>query len=433
MVTIEFWGGLGVIGGSKVMVRDGAHRVLLDIGLDIPSGRDPFRAPVRTRPGRELADRLRLDVAPHIPGLFDPAALDPGSPLAEPVGAAGDTAVFVSHPHIDHVGLAGFVRADIPVHAHTDAVDLLRALDASGQGLAHGDPHWHRLDDRQRVAVGPMEVECVAVDHDVPGASGYLVHTSDGTLAFTGDIRFHGRHPQRSWGFTDRAADCDVLVTEGTTLGWETRGPLRGEADVERDFAAALERTPGLVLLSMYARDLERVGAFLGLAGAAGRSVVWPAPVAAFLRLAGVGGRAEVLSAAEVPLSDVHGAPSRYVVAPDPDDLPSLLDLPVGEGFPASVLVHANGEPLGPFEPRWEPFTDWLAALGVELRQIGCSGHADQDQLHHMLERMRPRVVFPIHTTAPARLHPPLGMSRVLAGYGRRYDFRGRTAGRAEG
>ena len=431
MVTIEFWGGLGVIGGSKVMVEDGGHRVLLDIGLDIPSGRDPFRLPVRPRPGRELADRLRLGVAPRIPGLFDPAGLEPGSPLGEPVGAAGETAVFVSHPHIDHVGLAGFVRDDIAVHAHTDAVDLLAALAATGQGLPNGDPDWHRLADRQRVAVGPMEVECVAVDHDVPGASGYLVHTADGTLAFTGDIRFHGRHPQRSWGFTDRGADCDVLVTEGTTLGWDMRGPLRDESDVERDFAAALEQTEGLLLLSMYPRDLERVTAFLGLAAAAGREIVWTEPVAAFLRLAGVpklAGLPDLLSAADVPRSDLHAAPSGYVVAPDPDDLPSLLDLPVGEGFPAAVMVHANGEPLGPFEPRWEPFTDWLGALGIELRQIGCSGHADQDQLHHMLERMRPRVVFPIHTTAPARLHPPLGMARTVAAYGRGYDFRGRVA-----
>ncbi|MBC3842505.1 hypothetical protein GXW82_26875 [Streptacidiphilus sp. 4-A2] len=74
MVAIEFWGGLGVIGGSKIMIEDGGHRVLLDIGLDIPSGRDPFRRPVQLRPGRELSDRLRMNAAPRIPGLFDPAA-----------------------------------------------------------------------------------------------------------------------------------------------------------------------------------------------------------------------------------------------------------------------------------------------------------------------------------------------------------------------
>jgi len=422
MVAIEFWGGLGVIGGSKIMIEDGGHRVLLDIGLDIPSGRDPFRLPVRTRPGRELADRLRMNAAPRIPGLFAPDALGGRADLAGLAEPTGETAVFVSHPHIDHVGLAGFLREDVAVHAHTEAVDLLEALSATGQGLTHGDPAWRRLTDGQRTAVGPMEVECVTVDHDVPGASGYLVRTSAGTLAFTGDIRFHGHHPERAWDFVDRAAGCEVLATEGTTLGWDMHGGVRDEGDVQRDFTAALETTPGLVLLSVYPRDLDRVRAFLVIAGAAGRRIVWPGPTAAFLRLLGVEG---VLSPDEVPWTDVHAAPAEYIVVPDPDDLPSLLDLPVGEGCPASVFVHANGEPLGPFEPRWEPFTDWLSALGIQLRQIGCSGHASQDHLHTMLERMRPRTVFPIHTTAPSRLHPPTGTSRVVARYATRYDFAG--------
>jgi len=253
-------------------------------------------------------------------------------------------------------------------NAQPGPVDRLEGLSATGQGLTHGDPAWRRLTDGQRTAVGPMEVECVTVDHDVPGASGYLVRTSAGTLAFTGDIRFHGHHPDRAWDFVDRAAGCEVLATEGTTLGWDMHGGVRDEGDVQRDFTAALETTPGLVLLSVYPRDLDRVRAFLGIAGAAGRRIVWPGPTAAFLRLLGVEG---VLSPDEVPWTDVHAAPAEYIVVPDPDDLPSLLDLPVGEGCPASVFVHANGEPLGPFEPRWEPFTDWLSALGLQFRPIG--------------------------------------------------------------
>ncbi|MCX4750024.1 MBL fold metallo-hydrolase [Kitasatospora sp. NBC_01287] len=419
MATIEFWGGVGVIGGSKILVQQDGYRVLLDIGIDIPSGGDLFRLPVRPRPGRELADRLRLGAAPALPGLFAPEAMAPGSPLAEQVG---ETAVFVSHPHIDHVGLAGFVRPEVAVHAHTDAVDVLTALAATGQGLTHGEPDWQRLTDGQKVQVGPLEVECVPVDHDVPGASGYLVHTPDGTLVFTGDYRFHGHHPQRSWDFVDRAAGSAVLVTEGTTLGWDSSGRQRDETDVARDFARALEETAGLVLLSLYPRDVDRVKAFLAIAEAAGRRIVWTERIAAFLRLVGV---ERVLGAAEVPPAELAAEPGRYVLMPDPDDLPSLLDLPVGDGYPASCLVHANGEPLGPFEPRWAPFTDWLGALGIELRQIGCSGHASQDDLHHMLERMRPATVFPIHTTSPTRLHPPRGMRRVVAAYGTSYTFGG--------
>ena len=416
MSTVEFWGGLGVIGSSKVLVRSGPHRVLLDIGLDIPAGGDLFRAPVTERRGRELADRLRVGAAPRIPGLFDQVFLD-GPGEEDPDGV---TAVFVSHPHIDHVGLAGFIRPTIPVHAHTDAVTVLTALATTGAGLAGREPAWRSLATGQVVRVGDIEVECVPVDHDVPGASGYLVRVPEGTLAYTGDLRFHGRHPERSNGFVERAAGCDVLVTEGTTLGWPAPdGPPRGEERVAADYAAALRETGGLVLLSMYPRDVERAREFVALTRAAGRALVWPQPVADFLRKVGVPG---AVSWDTVTLDAVRDRPELFVVQPEPHDLPSLLDLPTSAD---SLFLHANGEPLGPFDPRWALLTDWLAALGVPLRSIGCSGHASQDDLHAMVERIRPKAVFPIHTTEPTRLHPPVGVRRVVASYGVRYGFDG--------
>jgi len=403
------------------MVGEGADRVLLDIGLDIPGDANLFRAPVRERPGRELADWLRVGGAPHIPGLYDPAALGPGDELGTPF--PGQTAVFVSHPHIDHVGLAGFVRTEIPVHAHTAAVDVLRALDAAGSGLPGGDPDWRRLESGSVVRVGEIEVECVPVDHDVPGACGYLVHTPGGSLAYTGDIRFHGRHPQLSWDFVDRAAGVDALVIEGTTLSFaQPDGPFRTEDDVLASFAEILAGASGLVLLSLYPRDIERVAEFLATARTAGRQVVWPAGIAAFLR-----GMAlpEVLTWDDgAALAEVQANPAGYVVVPDVSALPDLLDLPLR---PGDVFVHANGEPLGEFDPRWPVFVDWLNHLGVELHKIGCWGHASPEHLHEMVERVHPKAVFPIHTFEPTRLHPAGGIQRVVPKYRATYDFTGRV------
>ncbi|HEV2636609.1 MAG TPA: MBL fold metallo-hydrolase [Actinocrinis sp.] len=419
MATMQFWGGVGVIGSSKVVVRDGGHRVLLDLGTDIPRDGDLFRAPAGTRPGRGLADRLRVGAAPAIPGLFDPAALDPGDRLAEP---GEPTAVFVTHPHIDHVGLAGFIRPDVPVHTSPDSARLLRALAGAGEGLAGGDPDWIEVGDGEPVAVGPMRVERIPVDHDVPGASGYLVHTGDGILAFTGDYRFHGHHPELSWGFAERVAGCDVLVTEGTTLSFEEYHPLRTEADTERSFAEALDGNPDLVLLTVYPRDVERVERFVTIAAAAGRTIVWPDRVAAFLAALGV---PDPLSHSALGLDGLRAAPGEYVFQIDADRLTDLLDLPAG---PATVFLHANGEPLGPFEPRWQLFTEWLARLGIERRQIGNVGHAYQDDTHRFLHRIAPKVVVPIHTLSPYRLHPVGATTRLVVDYARSYDFAGRPA-----
>lgn len=423
MSTVEFFGGLGVIGSSKILVSHGEHRVLLDIGLDIPSTGDLFRPPVSPRRGRELADRLRVGAAPRIPGLFDPALLPAAdeapdcAALADPVGP---TAVFVSHPHLDHVGLAGFVRPDVPVYAHQDAVRLLTALADTGERLDGHEPGWRTLTDREVVHCGPITVECVPVDHDVPGACGYLVRTPDGVLGYTGDIRFHGRHPDRSESFVDAAAGCDLLVTEGTTLGWPAPdGPPRDEDDVADAYRTLLRETRGLLLLSMYPRDVERAAEFVTLTGSAGRRLLWPSRIAGFLRRMGVTA-AEPIDA--VPASELHAAPGEFVVAPEPYDFAGLLDLPLSAD---SAYAHANGEPLGPFDARWSLLTGWLAALSVPLHTIGCSGHASADDLHRMVQRIRPTTVAPIHTTEPTRLHPPIGTRRLIPAYGTRYTMRG--------
>lgn len=420
MASFEFWGGLGVIGSSKIMISDGGHRVLLDIGLDIPSGSNLFRVPVRIRTDRELADRLRVNAAPALPGVYDPAFLTEGDPLGEPVGDPANTHVFVSHPHIDHVGLAGWVRPEIPVHAHTDAVDMLNALAANGFGLPGGDPDWQRLASGEVVRVGAMTVRCLPVDHDVPGACGYLVTTPDGSIAYTGDIRFHGHHPELSNAFVDAVRGVDVLITEGTTLSFTPQdGPPRTEDDVLAEFVDILAATPGLVLLSTYPRDLERVAAFIEAAANLGRTIVWLPAVAGLLRDLGVNA---TTWSDELSLADVHAKPGAFVVAPDTDDLPTFLDLPLR---PGDAFVHANGEPMGEFDPRWSVFTDWLAHFGVELHKIGCWGHALPDQLQSMVERIAPKVVFPIHTFEPTRLAPPIGVRRIVAAYRTSYALDG--------
>ena len=423
MARIEFWGGVGVIGSSKVLIHDGGHRVLLDLGLDIPRDSDLFRAPVALPRGRELSARLRVGAAPAIAGVYAPAALEPGDPLGEP---AEPTAVFISHPHIDHVGLAGFLRADIPAYASPDGIALLQALGQSGETLpgprdfSCAATSWRPVPAGAAVDVGPIRVERLDVDHDVPGASGYRVTTSDGVLAFTGDIRFHGHHPDRSWAFADAVAGCDVLVTEGTTLSFDEQQPLRTEADVARDYAAALDGSPDLMLQASYPRDLDRVRAFERIAAEAGRTILWPGRIAAFLRAAGAG---PAVTLSDVGRAAVRDAPGRFVVQLDAADLPGLLGLPIG---PASAMLHANGEPLGPFDPRWPLYTDWLAQCGLPLRPIGCSGHASADHLHEMLYRIRPSVVIPIHTRSPYRLHPVGGTARLVVDYARAYDFAGR-------
>ena len=422
---LRFYGGVGVIGSTKLVVEEDGWRVVLDMGLEIPGREGLVRSPLRLTPGSELRTRLRLGEAPAIDGLYRTEAVA-GTGVT---GAGGDgrTALFLSHCHVDHVGLLGWVDGSVPIRAAEETVRMLDALEVAGQGLEGGPARVEPMPEGEPVAVGPLVVERYAVDHDVPGASGFLVRTGAGVVAYSGDLRLHGRHPERTLRFAERARGARALVMEGTTLTSDPRIVLRPESDVDAAFDDALARTPGLVLLTMYPRDIERVESFTAIAQKRGRTILWPPAIASFLRAWGLPGVEELDSAA---VEAVRGDPSRFVVQIAPDGLETLLDLPVGVG---SIFLHANGEPLGPFQAGWDLLQQWLARLETPFVSIGTSGHATPHDLHRIVELVAPEVLYPLHSADPLRLLPPPGTARVIAEHGRWYDVGPRPAASTRG
>lgn len=48
---------------------------------------------------------------------------------------------------------------------------------------------------KKPIQVGDITMEVWPSDHDAYGATGLIVKTPDKTIAYTGDIRLHGYHP----------------------------------------------------------------------------------------------------------------------------------------------------------------------------------------------------------------------------------------------
>ncbi len=450
-VAVEFYGGVGVIGGSKIMISTPRARVLLDIGLDIPAGADLFRPPVAARPGHELADLLNLGYAPDLPGIYDPAMLPGRGPRAGAIAglAAPDprpTAVFVSHAHLDHDGMLGFARADVPCYAHPRTVAIHEALARAGLGPAGNPVRLLPCAEHEPVQVGDLTVEAIPVDHDVPGACGYLVHTPAGRIAYTGDINLHRNGGANSRNFVRRVRGAGVLITETTMLSFEQlpEEPC-GEAGVEARIAEQLTEHPdALQLISLYPRDLDRAQAVIKLAAEAGRRLVWPGQQAAFLSRLGVPGvvtwaddrpqrpvhrKAALAAEADlgpletVQLADVEHAPGDYLIQVDHRDLPALMDLPLDRH---THWIHSQGEPLGPFVPEWAVFTQWLDQLGVTPVEASSSGHAGPVALTELVREIDADTVYPIHGFRPAALADALegARSRVVVPHlGEWYDL----------
>jgi ribonuclease J len=386
MTALTFYN-VGNPTGLKFVVEHGVSRAFFEMGIEHAPGVAPFSLGLRPRPGRELADLQAVGMAPRGTGVLE--------------SWDGRTSLFLSHLHLDHVALVPCVPPEVPLYFPLDMEPLRRACVEAGY-LAWREPAGTPVPERGRVRVGEIEVEFVAVDHDLPGASGFLIRTPDLTIAYTGDHRWHGLHPERTAAFAATVAGADVLIQEVVSLGFvppadetgDSPPPEPTEADVIAAFGPLLDRAPGLVVANLYPMNRERVHA-LGAACAAASRRLLLEPQAATMA-----GWPHVL---DDPAA-VRREPAGHCVQGDFWSLPRLIDL---RPPPGSIYVHSNGVPLGAFDPAFAVMRSWTDALGLEMVWLGASGHSRPDGVRRMVEAVRPGVVLPVHSRRPEALQVP--------------------------
>ena len=301
-VRLTVHGGVGEIGGNKVLLEAGSGSLWLDFGLSYKREGEFYCEFCQPRGWSYVGDQVGLGILPDVPGVYRADLLsrmgraEPGPPSAK--------GVFISHAHLDHAGMLPALRPDLPVHVAPATQAILATFDAQGSAIgapdlflgftrkfklveakkgglkrATGEEAREPRDVRvwrsgEDVQVAPdLSVRPVGVDHSLPGAHGFIVHADGRTIVYTGDLRFHGRHSDLSQGFLDAASseEVDVLVTEGTRVT-EERG--KSEQDVLGTVSHLISSCRGLVLANYPARDLDRIVTFHEAAKQAGRELV---------------------------------------------------------------------------------------------------------------------------------------------------------------
>ncbi len=320
-VSITGYGGIGEIGGNKLIVEAGGDSVILDFGMSFGAEGEFFEEYLQPRSTSKLHDLLRLDLVPALDGLYRRDALTPpgidaltdsraksfwDSELTsyETASDRGDwtpDAVFISHAHLDHIGYLPYL-GDIPIVWSETTERVAAALGEIGPSsgfdgefiemkprsisyakggyfpdepkITTEDPvaRTTRLTShRDRVSIGSaLTLESFDIGHSIPGAQAALLETDDRQLVYTGDIRFHGRSGH-DLGEELAGLRPDVMLCEGTRI---TNEDPDDEAQVERELTDYAADTAGLVLVAFAWKDLERYETLLEVADAVDRQLV---------------------------------------------------------------------------------------------------------------------------------------------------------------
>ena len=280
---ITFYGGIHEIGGNKFLVEDKGTRIFLDFGQQIGKFNNYFSEFVSPRIANCMGDLFEFELLPQLKGIYR-KDYSKHMCFGDDKDETSVDAILLTHAHLDHCAYIHYLRPDIPIYCSEPTKLIMQCLQDIGGEEDYIDcyenfvtyknkngeisrrtgeyvkiPRKMRLfEDYKEFSIDSISVEPLPVDHSLPGVCGFIVHTSNASIAYTGDIRFHGRRTKSSEKFIERCSksDIDVLLCEGTRIKEEFS---KTELDVESDVKTIINNTENLVLCNYPPRDLDRL------------------------------------------------------------------------------------------------------------------------------------------------------------------------------
>ncbi|MFA5771721.1 MAG: MBL fold metallo-hydrolase [Thermoplasmata archaeon] len=423
MTNLTFYGGVNEIGGNKVLLEDRGVRLFLDFGQSFIFGERFFVEWLTARERFGLRDYFALNLVPKIKGLYSKEVLQSTDfEYSEPEFHG----VFLSHIHFDHLGHIRFLDEGIPLYLGATTKRMLDSWEMTGrQGFGEHDYRTFRTGDK--IKIDSIEIEPIHVDHSAPAAYGFIIHTSDKTLAYTGDLRLHGTHAKLSRDFVEKVKNekPDIMICEGTRVAPADKRENLSEQGVFDRSDRIIANTKKLVTTCFYGRDIDRMKTFHKLAEKSGRKFVVSTKTAHLLKCLVDDPRIEVPDPtndenmliyarkmdrrdkwekefldldASVDAEYVRSHQSELILHMNFTHFAELIDIKPERG---SIFIHSMSEPFEEDDIEDEVKHNWLEYFGLDYHQAHASGHCAKDEIFNVVKEINPKKIFPVHTEHP--------------------------------
>ena len=412
--TLTFYGGVNEIGGNKILLKDRDTKVFFDFGMSFAMKKQyyspPFLSPKSEKSLQELG------ILPKLEGIY---RFDEKEPDID--------AIFISHAHLDHVAYLSFVKREIPVYCGETTKTILQTLGEIRKTDLEFDVEELNFcpfrTNRKPIVIGSLSIEPVHVDHSIPGAYGFVAHTSNGSIAYTGDFRVHGAKPEMTREFVEKAKASEpaAVVTEATNL---TGATISSEKEVESKLESIVRNAEGIVLAEFAYADIDRLNSFFQTAKKNERCLAVSLKQARLLKALCTDKNLNVPNLDDDDLmifrkskatsykwekqimeqypdkvknaSDISKQQCKTILALSFYDLEELLGIQPEAG---SCYVLSTSEPFNEeMEIDYEKLVNWLRHYGLPQYHAHVSGHIMPLQLKALLEEINADSIFPVHT-----------------------------------
>ena len=424
--TITFYGGVNEIGGNKILIQDGDTKIFFDFGMSFTFGAEFFTGWLQPRGIKGLGDYFEFNLLPKIPGIYSKEMLAfTNLPYEEPQVDC----VFLTHAHFDHIAHINFLDPKIPICVGAGTKLLMESMEETGNFADYGEHLCNKFRTGHKIKIGSVTVEPIAVDHSIPAAYGFIIHTSQGPIVYTGDLRRHGPRKDLTENFIEKAKETEpvVLICEGTRMAEVENRQNFSEPQVKQISSEIVAKTDKAVFTTHANRDIDRFKSFYEVAKMNNRKLVI-APKTAHLLTKLLND--EHLSVPD-PIKDdnivvyykrkksgsynekdyflwerkfmdkmvncefICKRQSKLMMDLDFNQFTELVDIKPQAG---SHFIHSMSEPFSEEDIADTVMHNWLDHFKLHFHQVHASGHMSKEDLVDMVKEIQPKQAFPVHT-----------------------------------
>ena len=410
--TLTFYGGVNEIGGNKILLQDRDVKVFFDFGMSFALKKQyyspPFLSPKSEKSLQELG------ILPKIEGIY----IDEKSPEID--------AVFISHAHMDHSAYISFINREIPIYCGETTKIVLQALSEMRRADLEFNVEnvtFKPFRTGDSITIDHLKIEPIHVDHSVPGAYGFIIHTTNGAVVYTGDFRAHGAKPEMTSDFVEKAKEAEpvAVVTEATNM---TGASVSSEVEVENKLNSIVGQADGIVLADFAYTDVDRLNSFYQIAKKNGRCLAVSLRQAYLMEALRKDKGLNIPSLNDenilifrkskkkydkwesqimekypkkiVNVFEVSKQQCKSVLVMSFYDLEELVEIQPEAG---SCYVLSASEPFNEeMEIDFERLINWLRHYGLPQYHVHVSGHIMPLQLKILLKKIGAEKTFPVHT-----------------------------------
>ena len=382
MLEIVPLGGLGEFGMNMLALTWGETTIVIDAGVMFP---DP-----------EL-----LGVDRIIPDLT----------YLQQKGRAA--ALVLTHGHEDHIGAVPHV---VPYIAGPIIGTPLTLAMVEQKLKEHGleDTPTESVRPRQRVTVGPFEIEFIRVTHSMPDCVALAIHTPLGVILHTGDFKIDQTPIDGEHFDLHRFAELGtqgVLMLLADSTNVDRRGFTGSETEVIDAFEEVFTSASGRLIVSAFSSSIYRMQIVVDLAAQferkvafVGRGMTQNSEIAQRL------GYLRIPAGMQIRDSEIGNFPQRDVLClttgSQGEPMSALSRIAVDDHRYVklteddTVVISARAIPGN--EKSIGRVMNHLARRGATVihegtKHVHVSGHGSEEELKLVLSLVKPRYFIPVH------------------------------------